>query len=504
MNVGNGCNYCDHDIGVIKSPSHPFDKNGCNGYGHIDHNKPYPPPLYKPPYYPCDCPPPGRFPSAGSMMGNAFILNDCFPYIYDNSLVQYGTYMKYSENILTRITQRSDRSCINLTATFDMIDNTNTNAMWCHFLEQTIINNYEHLGGILPIVKSGIIFKLYYDITDMYGCVVHESSVKVISNDMKIHFTDIRDKIVTSCKDIIITNIPRMDYRGMYTITLNRIEAYVETIDTISHIKNGMNQFYQFIDNNLKIAIQHNVIDKQEPDNIIMIASCDICKSFQFQANVTTRLRLSFVAFMSNLITPPNTYGIWSALNDSRNAIIRDLSHEIYILKEEMSNIKTEYSILKDELNEMNNHISDSSDIIDQCRIDVDNMKDDVTELTTMVENLSEKISSGDSELETYSKQEIDRFLFKKVDKVDGKVLSSNDYTDQDKNLLHNITSQVNFNTILEFPTIGESNKLYVATDKYLTYIWDDISKSYVNLDKNNIDVDTIQSIIGEINANTP
>ena len=55
---------------------------------------------------------------------------------------------------------------------------------------------------------------------------------------------------------------------------------------------------------------------------------------------------------------------------------------------------------------------------------------------------------------------------------------------------------QIVFATALEFPTIGETNKLYIATDKKLAYIWDDQSKSYVNINENFIDINTIQSIL--------
>jgi len=459
MSYEKNCNHCyDHDN--IRPSQHPFNRPSCDSFGHGSCGRPPVPPPPPPPHYhyPCDCPPPGKYPSSGSMMGNAFLLNNCVPYIWDNTLIQYGNFLSYSENVITRVTQRRDPSCVNLSATFDMTDSMNTNAMWCHFLEQTIINQYENLGGVLPIVKSGIIFKLYYDIRDTDGCVVHESHVKVISNDTRIHFTDIRDRFVTSNKDVIIANIPRMNYRGIYTITLNRIEAYVETIDTLSHIKNGMNQYYQFIDNNLKIAMQHDVIDKQEADNLVLISSCDILKSFEFNANVTTRLRISFVAFMSNLITPPNTYGIWSALNDSRNAIIRDLMQEIHILKESIDHLMNDNDIFRDDIERLSNKTENMSENIDQCTDNVDKLLNDVSDITSRVEAL-ESGSGGEtgsrSAYETYGSER-------------------------------------------EFPTIGKTGIIYISTDKYFSYVWDDTSKTYKILNKNNIDIDTIQSVISK------
>lgn len=502
MNYEKNCNHC-HDHDDVRPPQHPFVRPSCDSYGHGSCGRPPSPPPPPPPFHhhpPCDCPPPNRYPSSGCMMGNAFMLNNCVPYLVDNSLIQYGNFLSYSENVITRVTQRRDPSCINLSAIFDMTDSMNTNAMWCHFLEQTIINQYETLGGVLPIVKPGIVFKLYYDIRDTDGFVVHESHVKVISNDTRVHFTDIRDRFVTSNKDVIIANIPKMNYRGIYTMTLNRIEAYVGVIDTLSHIKNGMNQYYQFTDNNLKIAVQHDVIDKQVPDNSILIASCDILKSFEFTANVTTRLRLSFTAFMSNIIVPPNTYGIWSALNDSRNAIIRDLMQEIHGMKESIETLITENIQLKEDLDQLTNRTDNMSDCVDQCIDNIDKITTDITDIKDRVDAL-ESSSGGVTPIDSYTKSEIDVMFNNKVDKVDGMGLSSNDYTDEEKALVHSMqtSQQVVFGSVIEFPTIGDTSKLYIDKQSHLSYIWDDTTKTYVNLNKNNVDIDTIQSIISDI-----
>ena len=52
----------------------------------------------------------------------------------------------------------------------------------------------------------------------------------------------------------------------------------------------------------------------------------------------------------------------------------------------------------------------------------------------------------------------------------------------------------------MTLPNIGAKNTLYIATDKELSYIWDEVAQVYVNIDKNNVDADTIQSILGEAN----
>lgn len=55
---------------------------------------------------------------------------------------------------------------------------------------------------------------------------------------------------------------------------------------------------------------------------------------------------------------------------------------------------------------------------------------------------------------------------------------------------------QIKFGSALEFPTIGEPNRLYIATDRLLAYIWDEKTQTYVNINESGMDINTIQSIL--------
>lgn len=50
------------------------------------------------------------------------------------------------------------------------------------------------------------------------------------------------------------------------------------------------------------------------------------------------------------------------------------------------------------------------------------------------------------------------------------------------------------FNTYLEFPAVGEADKLYIATDKNSIYRYDTASLSYVCISSSYGEIDTIQS----------
>lgn len=452
--------------------------NGCDCDGYYPYVKndrdnccppqPPPPPPYMPPpppschlggyhpHHPHHPPHPiPDFPTSGPLFGNAFGLNGNASYLFDSSHIQYGPFMSYSENINTRVVKRSDSSCINLSATFDMTDSLLTNTAIMNYIEQNIINRYEELDGLLPILKSDITFKLYYTIYDPEGMAVSQSVIKLSTPDMKMHCTDIRDKFAFSCKGLMVVNIPHMDYRGMYTINLDRIEALMDVVDTLNHSKNGVTDLYSFADNNSKIILQHENINRTTADGYIIFAACDINKSFTFQGNVSTRLKLQFTSFLPALGITGNTYSIWSALTDPRNAYIRDLQRTI----EELS-------------------------------LRVDSMEQKIEDLSSVDSTVIEEI-----------KGQIDNLENNKVDKEAGKGLSSNDYTDEDKQLLQTLVTsgQVVFNKFEDLPETGSEGILYVDKEERLIYFWNDAASEYVSII---IDIDTIQGVLNEASTN--
>lgn len=482
--------------------SYPYECNGHDSYGcdPCDHRH----------HHPIPPPPPVKFPTSGFFQGTAFMMYNTYPYIVDTAFTKYGNFIQYSDTIVTKVTQRNDPSCINLTASFDTIESNMNNAIRVNYLEKYIGRHKDELKGALPIVKTPIKIKLYYMVNDRDGGLVRESCVEDFVYDNKFHFTSIRDVMVQSIKGVLVTNIPDMAYRGLYTITIKNVELYVGVIDTPNHMVDDMNPYYGFTDNNMRILMQHDTIESTRPDYEIMIASCEVNRSFEYHANVTTRMKISFTAFMSSFIVPGCMEGVYSALTDYSNITIEKMCKEIELLKEEVYDLRTKYlytkesiSQIHDDIDKINIAIKTNTDSIDDVMADVSKLFKDVSDITDRLDVIEDG-SGSTIPIDSYTKTEIDAMFANKVDKVEGMGLSKNDYSDEEKALVHGMSAanQITFGSIIEFPTIGESNKLYIATDKYLSYIWDDDAKAYVNINKNNVDVDTIQSIISEIETN--
>ena len=84
-----------------------------------------------------------------------------------------------------------------------------------------------------------------------------------------------------------------------------------------------------------------------------------------------------------------------------------------------------------------------------------------------------------------------------KVDKVPGKGLSTNDYTDGDKHKVDTLAGQLFFASYQEFPNIGQEGILYIATDKNTSYIWNNTEMVYMSMTIDDTDTSyTIQGIL--------
>lgn len=322
----------------------------CNGCGFVVNTDPCQCNVI-PPEYPynrpardsytfCCCggtaPPINQYPSAGPFVGSAFMMNDGNPYLMDSSQMTYGAVLTYSESVYTHISKRDDLSCINLAGVFDMTDTSLTNTVRNDFLKQYISRKYMELQGVLPIAKTTMKFRIYYTITDLYGGTIEQKHVDTNVTDSKFHFTDIRDRYVQSMKGLVIDNIPAITYQGLYNITIDRIEIRMGIIDTKEHLVDAMNPFYQFVDNNQHIRLQSDTIKNTPQDSEIVVAECEVKKSFDYQANVTNRLRLTFTAFTSLPIACGDTMGIWNALNEPTDAVITQLRNEVTALEDEV------------------------------------------------------------------------------------------------------------------------------------------------------------------------
>ena len=296
--------------------------------------------------YPCQLPKDYR--AGGFMLDrNAFMLINSMPFIYAGHNIKYGTKIDVGENIFTRVTQRKDASCVNLNAVFNMCSSNNKNEVLNHFLERIIANKFDDLNNVLPIIKPNIKFTLYFTIRDDNNMIVYEGSSKVYSTEIYYHSTNIVDYFVMSTRNLIITNIPQLEYQGLYKLTLERVDAHVTSINTFEHIEDNLNPYYQFTNNNTTITLQNELIEQTECDDTLLIASSDINHTIHFQANLTTRLRVSFKAFLSDLITTNNTFNIWESLYSPTDAVIRNIQEDIDQVKSDYVDLNTRVSILE-------------------------------------------------------------------------------------------------------------------------------------------------------------
>lgn len=330
---------------------------GCNCQPTIMVNYPY---TNRGAMYQCDCcnamyqPGTSKYPAGGPMQENAFMVVNTVPYLVDNFTTNYGPKLSVSESIYTRITKRKDPSCINLAAVIDMTGDIITNSVWNAFLEQTISGQYEELEQLLPIQKSNVTFKLYFHIADVAGGVVYESSITSVVKDHLFHYTDVQDFFVTSFKNVMVANIPQLDYQGVYNLVIDKMEAYVDTIDTKEHISDELNPYYTWANNNTKINVQHDTISEvTPPDATILIASTDINYGMAVQLNLTTRLKISFSAFMSNTIAVGDTFGVYKSLYEPTQEIVDKLVKQVEDLQATVSELTIQIATLRADVNNM-------------------------------------------------------------------------------------------------------------------------------------------------------
>lgn len=331
----NPCNGCGGAHGVFPF-EYPYNRPARDSYGFCTCGDPRKNPC-KPSAdrcHPGPKPNPNHFPTSGPFIGNGLSLIETYPYLVDTTCLKYGQILSYSESVHTKVTRRNDTSCINLAANFDLTDTNLTNTVLNDFFKKYTAQKYDILEGVLPILKQHLIFKIYYTITDFDGGVLHQSVIRCGSDEMCFHFTDIRDMYVTSSKCLVVENIPAMTYNGMYTFTIDKVEAYMPMLDTKHFIQDGLNPFYQFVDNNMRIALQHELIENTPSESMVLIGETPVNASIDYRANITNRVRLSFVAFMSNVIAARDTVGIWEALNEPTDEIITQLRQEMTTLEE--------------------------------------------------------------------------------------------------------------------------------------------------------------------------
>lgn len=345
-----------------------------------------PPPI--PPCPPQPCPPPGpkhgdmiSVPTRGRFLGNGFGLVNTYPYLIDTTRMTYGQIVRYADTVMTKLTRRPDPSCIDVVAQFNLTDTSLTNTVLNDFLKKYINNHYESLNGILPMFKGKVIFKIYYTVTGAMETDIMTGSIEVECPDIKFHFTDIKDIYITTTKNLVIQEIPAMSYTGLYTFTFDRIEAYMPYVDTQQYVEFGGNPLYQFTDNNRSITIQHDILESKPNDSLILVAEAPINIAVDYKANITNRLRLSFTAFLSNVIAAPDTYGVWENLMEPTDAIINDL-------RQRVSTLETYVNDLQDAISVINNTIAGLTDRVSANETNIGTLQTDVSTAVTRIDTL--------------------------------------------------------------------------------------------------------------------
>lgn len=343
-------------------------------------------------------PHPGPLPTNGQFMGSAFTLRNYNPFLFDSYNVRYGEIVNVSENLETRFTQRPDASCVNLAAKINMVEAINKNVVLEDYLEKCLSQGYETYREGIPLIKSGLTFRMYYTIFDDMGGVVDERMTTVSTNDMLLHYTDIRDFFLQSAKAIFVDNIPAYDYGGLYRLVINKIELWVNVIDTAQHVQQGYNPYYQFTDNNQRIVMQHDTIEACAPDDTIKLGTIDINYSIPFQANITTRLRVSFTAFMSDMIVVNQTYGIWNALYEPTEEKMKHLEDKITTLEETVGIMQASITNLEALIAEQAAINTAQQTQIDDLSTAVSNLNESVTynlaQFSDQIEALAARVSA--------------------------------------------------------------------------------------------------------------
>jgi hypothetical protein len=337
-------------------------------------------------------------PTNGPFMGSAFTLQNYNPFLFDSYNVRYGQIINFSENIETRFTQRPDASCINLAAKINMVEAINKNVVLEDYLEKCLSQGYETYRQGIPMIKSKLTFRMYYTIFDDMGGVVDERMMDVSTYEQLLHYTDIRDFFVQSAKGIFVDNIPAYDYGGLYRLAINKMELWVDVIDTAQHVEQGYNPYYQFTDNNQRITMQHDTIEACVADDTMKLATIDINYSIPFQANITTRLRVSFTAFMSDMIVVNQTYGIWNALYEPTEEKMKHLEDEIATLKETDTLMQAQIDALQTSLNALMEIVSGHTAAIEQNTVDITNLRnvfnDNITSINSRLTSLEGRVSA--------------------------------------------------------------------------------------------------------------
>jgi hypothetical protein len=274
-------------------------------------------------------------PVNGHMPYNTFRIINQKPYLIDNTDMVYGAKLKAAESIYTRVSRTQDLSCINLAATVDMTHDNISNTLWFGNLCDMISAQYKELKGKLPLVKQTVRFRLEYTVFDTNGGNVYQSHVDCFVKNSAMHYTDLKDYFVNSYMGMMIGDIPSLTFQGAYTLRLDTLSMYVDTV----HNDEELNPYYAFNEERTKINIEHETVEAAESTETIYCTT-EIGWTTQFQANMSTRIRFSFTAFVGDMPWVYNTYPIYQCLNRPIDAIVDELLTTVETLTQEVDELR--------------------------------------------------------------------------------------------------------------------------------------------------------------------
>lgn len=293
----------------------------------------------------CNHTPPPVHPQTptGWVKENKFRIVDGYPYLVDMPMLKWGPKVRTSEQLETKVVQRREISCVRLDAVFDCTTSMSTNTTLRNYFKQIIERKYLPLDGILPIIQEWTSFKLNYHVENMMGDTVLDNSAVVSIKEGFCHLTDVRDLTLTSFKGIFMVDIPDLTQYGSerYVLVLDSIEVYVTGFNTLEYLDDpALNPFYAFAENYTRIDISHEAVSKIDPDYPKMIITeIPLRKTYAFDAAVTTRLKLAFTAYLSDLILSGNTFDVWSALTQPTDAIIAQMKTDLDTMNERLQTL---------------------------------------------------------------------------------------------------------------------------------------------------------------------
>lgn len=303
-----------------------------------------------------------KLPVSGPLTGNGFRLESGVPYLIDTTQMLFGAKINVGDNVYTRITKRSDIACIDLSARIDMTTSTHTDTALVKYLNDTIMQSYKTLEQYLPVMKSEMLCTLYYNILDSNRGIVTSGTMQCYTENIKFHETNINDYYLITAYSTMIADIQAMEYGGVYFLELTKFDVCIPSFNTKDHLDAGLNPYYAFNDDYTSITIDHEAV-KGVTDEITMIPIVETNFTegnlFEFQANVSTRFKFTFEAYLSDMIWETNTYETYQALYNPILPRVEALEQQVADLTTELNGAKEAITILEGKVETLEQTVAD-------------------------------------------------------------------------------------------------------------------------------------------------